>query len=130
MHELSIALSILQIARVESADRGNAPIKAIHIAVGPLSGVVTQALASAYEVAAPTMGFGDTRLVIEEMPVRIYFARCQGEQQVDSIQQLRCPICQTPSGDVVGGRELDITAMEIVAPPQTEGSNRSSEIQK
>ena len=50
MHELSIALSILDIVEEESARRGDAAVAAIHLRLGPLSGVVKEALLSAFEL--------------------------------------------------------------------------------
>ena len=43
VHELSIALSILDVAEEEMERRGNVPVEAIYLKVGPLSGVVKEA---------------------------------------------------------------------------------------
>jgi len=48
MHELSIAMSILDLAQEEADRNGGATVAAIHLKIGPLSGVVPQALESAY----------------------------------------------------------------------------------
>ena len=116
MHELSIALSILDIAADESERRGGAAVTAIHIKLGPLSGVVKQALESAYELARESSPFADSRLVIEETPVTVRCKVCRSEQPVVSLQMLSCSRCGTPSADIVSGRELDIIAMEIEEP--------------
>ena len=50
MHELSIAMSILDVAG-EEAQRLNAKVIAIRLKLGPLSGVVKEALLSAYDLA-------------------------------------------------------------------------------
>ncbi len=51
MHELSIAMSIVDLAQEESERRGGVQIKAVHLRLGPLSGVVKDALLSSYEMA-------------------------------------------------------------------------------
>ena len=51
MHELSIALGIVDIAEEESGRRGGVAVLAVHVKLGPLSGVVKEALLSAYELA-------------------------------------------------------------------------------
>jgi hydrogenase nickel incorporation protein HypA/HybF len=113
MHELSIALGIIEIAEEESDRRGGVPVVAIHVKLGPLSGVVKEALTSAYELAREGSALADSRLVIEETPLVIRCARCEVEEAVPSVYDLCCPRCGTPSADVVCGRELEVTALEI-----------------
>ena len=48
MHELSIALSLLDQVAEEAERRGGVQVHAIHLRLGPLSGVVKEALLSAY----------------------------------------------------------------------------------
>ncbi len=57
MHELSIALSILDVAAEEAERQGNARVVAIHLRLGPLSGVVKGALLSAFELVAKGPGW-------------------------------------------------------------------------
>ena len=113
MHELSIALSILEIAEEESERHGNARVEAIHLKLGALSGVVKDALLSAYELATEQTPFADCRLLIEDVPVLVYCSKCQAERPVRSVQWFCCTECDTPATDVVSGRELQISAMEI-----------------
>jgi hydrogenase nickel incorporation protein HypA/HybF len=70
MHELSIAMSILDIAHEEVERRGNPRVEAIHLRIGTLSGVVKEALLSAYELAAEQTPFAASKLVFEEVPGR------------------------------------------------------------
>lgn len=116
MHELSIALSILDIASEESERRDGASVSAIHIKLGLFSGVVKEALLSAFELARECSPFGDCRLVIDDVPVMIYCEQCRSEQPVESIQMMCCLECGTPSSNIVSGREMEITAMEIQQP--------------
>jgi hydrogenase nickel incorporation protein HypA/HybF len=113
MHELSIAMSILEAVEEQSDQRGGARIAAVHLKVGPLSGVVPAALINAFELAREATKFADCRLMIEEMPVIIRCPKCATDQTVESIQNMSCPICGTASADIAGGRELEVCAMEI-----------------
>ena len=70
MHELSIAMSLLELVEEESERRGNVHVEAIHLKLGALSGVVKQALVSAYELASEQTEFATCRLVIEDTPGR------------------------------------------------------------
>ncbi len=116
MHELSIALSILEIAAEEADRRGGALVKAIHLRLGPLSGVVAEALVSAYELARESSPFPESVLVIDEVPLKTFCAMCQQDRFVVSIQQMCCPECGAPAIDIKGGDELEITAMAIQDP--------------
>ena len=51
MHELSIALSMIEMATEEARRRGGARVNALHLKLGPLSGVVKDALLFSFEVA-------------------------------------------------------------------------------
>ncbi len=113
MHELSIALSILDCASEESERRGGAKVLAVHLKLGPLSGVLKEALISAYGLASEVSDFPESRLVIEDVPVVAYCPSCDAEKEIPSIQEMCCPVCGTPTPDIRRGRELEVTALEI-----------------
>jgi hydrogenase nickel incorporation protein HypA/HybF len=113
MHELSIAMSILDSLEEEVSQLGYGPVKAVHIRIGGLSGVVPDALRSAYELAAEQTPFASSKLVIEKVPIVIYCDTCGRDQPIESATWFCCPTCNTPSGQIVSGRELEITALEL-----------------
>ena len=113
MHELSIAMSLLEVVEEQSQQRGGAHISAVHVRVGPLSGVIAQALNSAFELARESTEFKDCRLVIEETPVTVHCPTCKSDQPVESVQQMSCAVCGTATADLATGRELEVCAMEI-----------------
>jgi hydrogenase nickel incorporation protein HypA/HybF len=113
MHELSIALSIVDMAAEEAERQGGGRVVAVHLKLGPLSGVVKTALQSAYELAREGSSLPDSELVIEEVPVVVYCADCAAERGLPSMQELRCPVCDAPTPQVVRGRELEVVALEI-----------------
>jgi len=113
MHELSIALSILDIAAEEAQRHGGARVRGIHLRLGPLSGVVKEALMSAYELAREGSALGDAELIIEDVPVRASCPICQTTRAITSVPQLFCPECGAPTPDVESGRELEVFALEI-----------------
>jgi hydrogenase nickel incorporation protein HypA/HybF len=115
MHELSVAMNILDLTAAEAERRGGVRVEAVHLRLGALSGVVKEALLSAYDLAREATPFSHTRLVIEEIPVVVYCATCAANQPLPSLQAFCCPQCGTPTGNVVSGRELEIAAMEIEA---------------
>jgi hydrogenase nickel incorporation protein HypA/HybF len=113
MHELSIALGILDAVSNEAERYKGASVKAIHIKVGPLSGVVCQSLNSAYELAREGTEFANSELVVEETPLILHCAVCDEDDPHASIQLLCCSRCGSNDVAIVGGRELEVTALEI-----------------
>src|SRR6202044_3192534 len=100
MHELSIAMGIVDLAQEEVGRRGGAQIKAVHLRLGLLSGVAKDALLSSYEMACEDTNLQGSRLVIEEVPVLIFCARCDAQRAPHSAQLFCCSECGTPSGEV------------------------------
>jgi hydrogenase nickel incorporation protein HypA/HybF len=115
MHELSIALSILEGAAEEVERQGGGRVYAIHVKLGPLSGVVEDALNFSWDLACEGTPFEAARLVVEQMPVVVFCPECRTERTLPSVQHFFCSVCGTPAPDVVGGRELEIAAMEMDA---------------
>jgi hydrogenase nickel incorporation protein HypA/HybF len=113
MHELSIALSILDLAADEAERHGSVRILEIHLKLGALAGVVKEALLSAYDLAREGTPFEGAELVIKEVPVLVNCPTCKSTRPVVSVQELCCVDCGTPSADVVNGRDLEIVAMQI-----------------
>jgi hydrogenase nickel incorporation protein HypA/HybF len=114
MHELSIALSILDLA-TEVAERQDGRVTAVHLKLGPLSGVVPEALASAYDLAREGTALAQAELVIETVAVVAYCSACAAEHTLTSVQELRCPACGLLTPEIVHGRELDVVALEIAS---------------
>lgn len=113
MHELSIAMSIIDIATDESELRNGAIVRAIHLRLGPLSGVIKSALVSAFDLAREGSSMANSELVIEEVPLVAFCQKCEAERTLECFQDLSCPECGTPCGSILSGRELEINAMEI-----------------
>ena len=119
MHELSIACSIIDFASEESEQRGGVAVRAIHIKLGRLSGVVKSALLSAFELAREESPWATARLVVEETPIVIRCPACEIETTLDwpqafeAVPSFCCSRCGVPSSDVCSGRELEVTALEI-----------------
>ena len=113
MHELSIAMSIVEMAQEEAEQRGGAQVTAVHLKLGALSGVVKEALASAYELACYDTPLQGSQLVVEEIPVAVMCPQCRAPRPVSSLQLFCCADCGTPSSEIVQGKELEVVALEI-----------------
>src|SRR5262249_10748285 len=80
MHELSIALGIVDVAAEEAERHGAIRVVAVRLRLGPLAGVVKEALLSAYELAREGTPLEGSRLDVEEMPLVAYCPACAAER--------------------------------------------------
>jgi hydrogenase nickel incorporation protein HypA/HybF len=113
MHELSIALSILDLAAEEAERHGGGHVAAVHLKLGALSGVVKDALVSAFGLASEGTPLAGADLVVEEVPAVAYCPACAAEHSLAPVPELICPSCGAPTPDIVHGRELEVVALEI-----------------
>jgi hydrogenase nickel incorporation protein HypA/HybF len=114
MHELSIAMSILDLVAEEAAHR-EGRVTAVHLKLGPLAGVVRDALVSAFDLARETSATPQVSLVIEDVPIVVHCAACDTDQALPSLQEMRCPACGAPAVDIRTGRELEVVALELTS---------------
>jgi len=112
MHELSIAMSIVDTALEESQRRG-LQVSAVHLRLGALSGVVKDALLFSYEMACQDTALQGSRLIVEDVPVVVFCPQCQQRRALDSIQSFACPECDAPTRDILQGKELEVFALEV-----------------
>ena len=112
MHELSIAMSIVETAQEEAQQRG-LRVAAVHLRLGALAGVVKDSLLFSYEIASQETPLAGSKLIIEDVPVAVFCPQCNAERTLDSIQNFTCPVCGTPSGKIVRGKELEVFALEV-----------------
>ena len=113
MHELSIAISMIDQILEESENRGGLDIEAVHLRLGTFSGVDKEALLFAYEMACEGSPLQGSRLVIESIPLVVYCEACRKERIPPSIYELGCPECGTPGQKIVTGREIEVAALEL-----------------
>lgn len=114
MHELSIALNMVDIAAETARQNGGGRVEALYMKLGSLSGVVRDALLFSWELACAGTALEGSRLIIEEIPVVVRCENCSADRRLDSINSFVCPECRKPAAKIVRGKELEITALEIV----------------
>ncbi len=107
-------MSLIDLATEEAGRRQARPL-AVHVKIGPLSGVVPEALQSAFDLAREGTELKNCSLVVQEMPIMIYCEACAAEKPAESNQSLRCRDCGAPAARLVGGQELEMSALEFDA---------------
>lgn len=116
MHELSLIYSVVETVEQSAKQAHATEVVSVKLRIGALSGVVKDALLFCYEIAADGTMLAGSRLEIEEVPVAIYCQPCAQVMVLGGVQSFRCPTCETPSGDIRQGRELDIVSIELEVP--------------
>jgi hydrogenase nickel incorporation protein HypA/HybF len=113
MHELSVAMSIVEFAEEEADRQGSVRVTAVYLRLGAFSGVAKEALVSSFELACMDTRLAGSRLIIEEVPLVVYCSRCDARRTVDANRGFSCSECGTPTPEIVQGKELEVTALEL-----------------
>lgn len=112
MHEVSLMQDALILAAQEAKRAGGTRVHRLMMQIGPLSGVVPEALSFAFEILAKgTMAEGAS-LEIEAVPIVCYCTGCAREFTPPDMY-CECPACGQVSLDVRRGREMQLSALEV-----------------
>ncbi len=120
MHELSIANSLVEIATEHATEAGADKIKTITLRIGALSCVHQDALEFSFELITKDTMLEGAKLEVIHVPVTVFCVPCNQVVKLPGIQSFRCPTCETPSGDIRSGKELDLESIEIIETNQVE----------
>jgi hydrogenase nickel incorporation protein HypA/HybF len=115
MHELSIALSIVDGVLEELECRGTLRASAVHVRVGKLSGVDRDALCFSYGIACEGTPLAHSQLVVEDVDVEVFCPACQNERPIACFPVLTCADCGMSAERVTRGNELEITGVELAS---------------
>jgi hydrogenase nickel incorporation protein HypA/HybF len=109
MHELSLCQAIVD-AVVEHAD--GRPVRAVHLRIGHLRGVVPDSLHFAWEVLTDGTDLDGSDLLIDHVPAVLTCRACGTTSTLDQ-PLLLCPACISDQVDVVSGEEFQLAAIDV-----------------
>ena len=109
VHELSLMTQLLHVAASTAA---GAPVCALRVRVGPLSGVVIDSLRFAFEALAPGTPAEGARLDIEESAPSFHCPRCHATYEAP-VGSYQCPACGSAEGELTGGNEFELLSIEV-----------------
>jgi hydrogenase nickel incorporation protein HypA/HybF len=113
MHEVSIAMSILQIIEEElSRNPGKAVLK-LHLQIGVLSGVVPDSLLFALEVSRQNGLLKNAEISIDHQEAVASCPECGNKFKTEDYFGV-CPQCGNSRYDIISGRELLIKSITLV----------------
>jgi hydrogenase nickel incorporation protein HypA/HybF len=111
MHELTIALSLVEMAHDHAARNNAVRVTDVHVRLGALCGIA-RSLYFCFGAATRGTLCEGARLHIEEVPLTVFCDSCGGSRSPRSHFNLRCPDCGRPTRKVLSGREMDLTHIE------------------
>jgi hydrogenase nickel incorporation protein HypA/HybF len=112
MHELSIALSIVDLVTTEALANGASSVSRVEIGLGNHSGVIREALEFAMEEAVKSTLL--EHAVIEYVSIEAQSC-CQecGLNFTPEGLYLPCPDCGNPMPELIHGKELIVKSIDI-----------------
>lgn len=112
MHELSIMEDALLQAFERTQRAGARRVHRVKMRIGEISGVAPDALRFAFDVATRDTPADGAEFELEVVPVKCRCRSCGSDFQPDGLIY-ECPTCQALSSDVLQGREIELTSLEV-----------------
>jgi hydrogenase nickel incorporation protein HypA/HybF len=112
MHELSLMEEVRRQALAAAAEEGATCIEVITLRVGELAGVEVDALRFAFPVVMEGSIAAGARLQIEHEAATCWCETCASSFRARD-GCCDCPFCGTISWRPIGGRELQLVALEV-----------------
>ena len=113
MHELSIAIEILDIVEKEAIKNGAAVVRQVNLRVGDLSGVETESLTFSFDAVKGEKELTrDAVLAVKRLPVKIRCTPCDAVFNGTG-HMVICPQCEGFDTELLQGEELEIADIEI-----------------
>lgn len=112
MHELSIAESIVKAVEAEVINAGGGKVSSIHLEIGDLSTLEADSLSFCFEIVSKDTSMESAKLVIEKVKGQAKCSACSALFSVSNYGE-PCPQCQSIGFDLLSGREMKITQIEL-----------------
>ena len=113
MHEVSIAMNILQIVEEELTRNSGKEVIHVHLQIGVLSGVVQDSLLFALEATRQNGILKDAQITIDTQTALAHCPECGNEFQTEDYFGV-CPQCGNSKYEIISGRDLVIKSITLV----------------
>ena len=112
MHELSIAMSIVDIAREAVEKAGAREVEHIELEIGQLAGIELQALDFAWSEAIKRSVLAHATKEVKLIPGRARCMECDMQFPIKTLFET-CPECSSPFTEILNGKELRVHALTV-----------------
>jgi hydrogenase nickel incorporation protein HypA/HybF len=112
LHELSIAMSILEAVQKEAARRPEARFLSVGLKIGELTAIDNDALTFGWEAITSDTAMQDVKLAIENIARQQKCPACSEVFRASDFET-QCPKCGNLGTSTICGDELDIAYIEV-----------------
>jgi hydrogenase nickel incorporation protein HypA/HybF len=112
MHEMSLAMGIVDLVTAKAEDGAAKKINQVELEVGQLSGVMVEALTFCFEAAAKDTLAQGAQLDVVRVEGRARCLACETSFAAESLV-MQCPKCESYATDIVQGKELRVLSLVV-----------------
>ncbi len=112
MHELSIVMSIIEIANGEAIKANVSKIDEIELEMGLLSGIEMSAFDFAWQEAVKSSVLENAERIIVRPSGKAVCLECNTSFDIDSLYD-QCPVCKSHFIDITQGKELRVKSLTV-----------------
>ena len=112
MHELSIAIGIVELAEREAIKANSNNIESIELEIGDLSGIVIEALDFAWPVAVKGTMLEKANKTIDKISGKAKCLECENLFDIENLYD-SCPKCKSHFKDIYKGKELRVKSISV-----------------
>jgi hydrogenase nickel incorporation protein HypA/HybF len=112
MHELTLARSLIDLVDDYAKQQGGRQVRRIYVRLGEMS-AMTRALHFCFGSASRGTSCEGAVLEIDEVPLTVRCGVCDAVKTPSGRYNFRCPDCGMPTPEIVTGREMQLTAIEL-----------------
>lgn len=113
MHEMSLAMSLIEIVEREMKSHPGRRLSAIEIEIGEQAGIERQSFDTALAAVVGTSRWPDARIVIVERPAMAECLDCGRRFHPGGNFYPTCPDCGSNLCGIIGGREFRLTSLSL-----------------
>ncbi|QPP09670.1 hydrogenase maturation nickel metallochaperone HypA [Streptomyces bathyalis] len=129
MHEMSIAVAMVEQVTESPAADGYGTVSAVRLRLGELAGVVADSLRFCFSLACAGTVLDGAELLIDHVPGRARCGPCGAEWATGMPPQLCCPQCDGGRAELVQGRELQIVGLRHTRSDTADGAAHPASVQ-
>ncbi len=112
MHELSIAVNIVDLVTDEVKKSGGKFVTEIELEIGSMSGIILEALEFAMEEAVKNSPLEKAKVRYHELQAEAKCSKCENIFEVDDFFAV-CPKCGSFETDISKGKDLKIIKIKL-----------------
>jgi hydrogenase nickel incorporation protein HypA/HybF len=115
MHEMGIAMQILNIVKQSVPPEEGIKVKKINLKIGKLTAIVPQSMSFCMEIASKDTVAEGAEITYNEVPVTLSCDECQKTSEILE-PPFKCGSCGSEKIEIIGGREMVVESIEIADP--------------